>query len=79
MLCINLKWVSVADPGFDLGGVGGGGAGLSPRMHQTLRVTPFACGLEAPKWHGLILASVIINNKDLLKTQLIFKFYAQIS
>jgi len=64
--------------------------GLSPRMHQTsnnmynpngygsLRVTPIACGLEAPKRHGKNTAflsiyvlpipqSVIINNKDLLK------------
>jgi len=76
--------------------------GLSPRMHQTsynrhnpngygsLRVTPIACGHEAPKRHSnkhsflsicilLILPSVIINNKDLLKTRLNINFYAQIS
>ena len=74
----------------------------SHRMHQTsnnrynlngygsLRGTPNACRLEAPKRHGkkqgffiycilLILLSVIINNKDLLKTCLIFNFYAHIS
>ena len=72
--------------------------GLSPRMHQTsntsnkynpngygrLRVTPIACGLEAPirqsKEHRFlficilpILPSVIINNKEL-----IFNLYAHI-
>jgi len=57
--------------------------------YGSLRVVPIACGFEAPKRHGkkdgflsiciLILSSVIINNKDLLKTRLIFKFNAQIS
>ena len=55
---------------------------------RSLRVTPIACGLEAPKWHRkntaflsicffLIRPSVVINNKDLLKTRLIFNSYAQ--
>jgi len=58
--------------------------------NRILRVTPIACRLEAPKRHYkntaflficilLILPSIIINNKDLLKTQLIFNMYAQIS
>jgi len=57
---------------------------------RSLRVTPIACGLEAPKQHHKIAAflsicfvlirpSVVINNKDLLKTWLIFNFYAQLS
>ena len=74
---------------------------LSHRMHQTsirynpngywsLLVTPIACGLKAPKWHGknmaflsicilLILPSVISNNKDLLKTRLICNYFVHIS
>ena len=55
--------------------------------YGSLRVAPIACGLEAPKRHGkkdgflsiCILPSVITNNKDLLKTRLIFNVYAQIS
>jgi len=45
--------------------------------YGSLQVTPIACGLEAPKRHGktrlisicilLILPSVNINNKELLK------------
>ena len=56
----------------------------------SLRVTPIAYGLEAPKRHRkntaylsicffLIQPSVVINIKDLLKTRLIFNFYAHIS
>ena len=63
----------------------------NPNGYGSFRVTPIGCGLEAPKRHGkkntaflsicilLILPSVIINNKDLLKTRLIFNFYAHIS
>jgi len=62
----------------------------NPNDYRSLRVTPIACGLETPKRHGkntaflsicilLILPSVIINNKDLLKTRLIFNFYSHIS
>ena len=62
----------------------------NPNDYASLWVTAITCGLEAPKRHGkntaflstsilLILPSVIINNKDLLKTRLIFNFYAQIS
>jgi len=50
----------------------------NPDGYGSLRVTPIACGLEAPKRHGkntaylsvcilLILPSEIINNKTLLK------------
>jgi len=57
---------------------------------RSLRVTPIACGLEAPKRHRkktaflsicyfLIQPSVVMNNKDLLKTRLIFNFNAHIS
>jgi len=62
----------------------------NPNGYGSLRVTSIACGLEAPKRHGkktrllsicilLFLPSVIINNNDLLKTRLIFNFYAKIS
>jgi len=62
----------------------------NPNGNRSLQVTPIACGLKTPKQHGKnttflsicilhILPSVIINNKDSLKTQLIFNFYAQIS
>ena len=61
-----------------------------PISYGSLRVTPIASGVEAPKRHGkntavlssciiLILPSVIMNNKDLLNTRLIFNFYVQIS
>ena len=61
----------------------------NPNGYGTIRVTTIACGREAPKRHGktrllsicilLILPSVIIKNKELLKTRLIFIFYVQIS
>jgi len=55
-----------------------------------LPVTPIACGLVAPKRHCkkhgflsicifLILPSIIINNKYVLKPRLIFNLYAHIS
>jgi len=52
----------------------------NPNGYGSVRVTPIACGLEAPKRHGkkkhgvlsictlLIPPSVDISNKDLLKT-----------
>jgi len=57
----------------------------NPNGYGSLQVTPIACGLEASKRHGkntaflsicilLFLPSININNKDLLKTQLIFNF-----
>jgi len=61
----------------------------NPNGYKSLRVTPISCGLEAPKRHGkktrffihllIIRPSVVITNKDLLKTRLIFNFYAQMS
>jgi len=62
----------------------------SPNGYASLRVTSIACGLKASKRHGkntaflctcilVILPSVIINNKDLLKSRLIFNFYAHLS
>ena len=62
----------------------------NPNGYKSLQVTLIACGLEATKRHGknmaflsicilLILPSIIINFKDLLKARLIFNFYAHIS
>jgi len=48
--------------------------GYDPNGYGSLRVTPIACGLEAPKRHGkkhVFYTSALlffnINNKDLLK------------
>jgi len=58
--------------------------------YGSLKVTPIACGLEAQNGMVkkktaflsicilLILPAAIINNKDLLKTWLIFNFYEQL-
>ena len=62
----------------------------NPNGYGSIRVTPISCGHEAPTRHGkkhgflsicilLIRPSIVINNKDLLTTRLIFNFYAQLS
>ena len=62
----------------------------NPNGYGSIRVTSISCGHEAQKRHGkntaflsicilLIRPSIVINNKDLLTTRLIFNFYAQLS